>query len=86
MKKICFPHYSYGEFDSLQEAFIELKAASRWSPYMLADIVLYNVCYRDYLRSHGVDALLRKLIAEAPELEHDEALEYLRAHLKKVGP
>lgn len=86
MKKICFPHYSYGEFDSLHEAFTTLKAGDRWNSYMLADIVQYNVCYRDYLRSHGVDALLRKLIAEAPELEHDEALEYLRAHLKKVGP
>lgn len=87
MPKINIPLHHFGEFESLQQALTVLKQRGSWHSYMLADIVLYNVCYRDHLRKHGLKSLERRLIAEAPELKDDtKALEQLRKTLEKVGP
>lgn len=87
MTKINIPLHSFGEFESLQQALTVLKQKDSCRSYMLADIVLYNVCYRDHLRKHGLRSLERRLITEAPELKDDtKALEQLRKCLDKVGP
>lgn len=87
MAKINIPLHNFGEFESLQQALTVLKQKGSWHSYMLADIVLYNVCYRDHLREHGLQSLEHRLIAEAPELKNDtKALGQLRKRLDKVGP
>lgn len=87
MPKINIPLHSFGEFESLRQALTVLKQKGSWRSYMLTDIVLYNVCYRDHLRKRGLKSLERKLIADAPELKDDKkALEQLRKSLEKVGP
>lgn len=80
MPRICFPHPSKGEFNSLREAYCHLSTKEYgWSWFTLTDIVRYNVVYRDYLRDYGIDALLEMIIKEVPELANDiEALDYLR--------
>ena len=60
MAKICFPHHSHGEFNSLKEAYRYLrKREYGWSWFTLTEIVKYNVLYRDYLREHGIDSLIK---------------------------
>lgn len=80
MSKICFPHYMRGDFNSLNEAFCYLrKIEYGWSSFTLTEIVKYNVFYRDYLREYGVEALVKMIVEEAPELAEDKkALDYLR--------
>ena len=78
MTKINVPLHGFGEFESLQQAVNVLKNNNRWYSSILADIVLYNVCYRDHLRKHGLMSLEQRLISEAPELKDDKkALEQL---------
>ena len=87
MTKINVPLHHYGKFESLQQAVTVLKQRGGWYSSVLADIVLYNVCYRDHLRKRGLKSLERRLIAEAPELKDDKkSLEQLRKRLEKVGP
>ncbi len=87
MAKICFPHHSKGKFDSLAEALQTLKEErSDWHDYQLTDIVQYNVCYRDYLRTYGMEALIEHLIEEAPELGNESgALTRLRDWWTRKG-
>lgn len=69
MTRICFPHHTKGEYDSLGQALVKIKRASYgWNEYILRDIVRYNVCYRDHLRTYGYRSLVRRLFEEAPEL------------------
>lgn len=71
MAKICFPHHRRGIFESFSEAYSTLKMISNgWYDFMLADIVQYNICFRDYLRAHGIDALIELLVDEVPELSN----------------
>lgn len=80
MAKICFPHHTRGEFNSLNEAFCFLSRIDYgWSWYTLTKIVQYNIPYRDYLRNNGIDALVAAIIEEVPQLAADNAsLNYLR--------
>ncbi len=80
MAKICFPHHTCGEFGSLNEAFHYLKKREYgWSWFTLTEIVKYNIFYRDYLREHGIDSLIKKIIEEVSELSEDKkALNHLR--------
>ena len=80
MAKICFPQHSQGEFSSLNEAFRYLrKREYGWSWFTLTEIVKYNIFYRDYLREHGIDSLIKKIIEEVSELSEDKkALNHLR--------
>lgn len=80
MTKICFPYYNKGEFESLADA---LKFLNREIlpilRYTLCKIVQYNICYRNHLRSYGVDDLIIRLIEEAPQLKKEtDALNQLR--------
>ena len=75
MNKICFPHYDCGEFRSLAKAIKVLGATTySLSRYALCDIVQYNICYRNYLRRHGVEDLIIRLIEEAPQLKEEKVL------------
>ena len=85
MAKICFPHYSQGEFDSLKEAILTLSKNGYWS-YFLRDIVQYNICYRDHLRQFGIDSLVDRLTEEVPELkDNKDALDSLYKWWKRAG-
>lgn len=87
MANICFPHYSKGKFDSLAQALRTLKRIRYgWSEYMLTEIVQYNVCYRDYLRTYGMESLIEHLIEEAPDLGNETAaLKHLRDWWARKG-
>lgn len=81
MKKIYFPHYKNGEFDSLREAV--LYVGHHLESYLI-NIVRYNIQYRDYLRKNGVEALISHLIDEVPELANkQECLDALRESLDR---
>lgn len=80
MTKICFPHPIRGNYNSLNEAYCYLKDLQYgWSWYILKEVVQYNVFYRDYLRKHGIDALISMIIEEVPELTSEKvSFVYLR--------
>lgn len=57
-----------------------------WSRYTLAEIVRHNIRYRDYLRKFGIEALIKQLTEEAPDIaNHPEGLEHLRNWWTKIG-
>ncbi len=75
MAKICFPHFCKGEFASLADALKFLNRKSYTSVNsVLCDIVQYNICYRDYLRSYGIEKLIERLVEEAPQLREKKAM------------
>ena len=39
--------------------------------YYIADVILYNVRYRDILRARGIDALMAVLFDEAPAFREE---------------
>lgn len=58
MAKILIPRYGNGTFESLRDAYTKLKKDPYgWRSYVFEDLVLYNVIYRDMLRTSGLDAL-----------------------------
>lgn len=70
MSKICFPHYSGGDYPNLDSAVRALQSESYGNlKYCLKYIVECNVRYRDFLRQHGSEALMERLIEEAPTLK-----------------
>lgn len=82
MTKICFPHHSHGEFSSLNEAFRYLrKREYGWSWFTLTEIVKYNVFYCDYLKEHGIDSLIKKIVEKVPELYSVETTENERYNI-----
>lgn len=67
---ICFPHHDNGEYDSLEAAVVSLSTQPYNALYLcLRTIIEYNIRYRDYLRSHGHQALIEQLLVEAPTLK-----------------
>ena len=73
MAKICFPHHTRGEFDSLNEAFHFLKNIEcGWHWFTLTEIVKCNIYYRDYLREFGIDSLIKNITYEVPEILYDK--------------
>ena len=79
MNGICFPHHTKGEFGSLREAYLSLRKKDYgWSWFTLTDIVQNNIGYRDYLRAYGIEALVKRIKDEVPELTNDRReIEYL---------
>ncbi len=72
MTRICFPNYEHRHFGSLQKAYRHFMYVKYCDfSYMITDIVQYNICYRNYLREHGMELLIAKLLEEAPELSGD---------------
>ena len=50
-------------------------------------IVQYNTCYRDYLRAHGIDALIEHLCEQAPAFRAEtDAINTLRRKAEEWGP
>lgn len=88
MTRICFPHHTKGEYDSLEQALTKIKRAPYgWDKYLLQEIVQYNVCYRDHLRTYGYDSLVNRLLEEAPELKNEQAsLVYLAEWWQRTQP
>lgn len=72
--KICYTGYIDSEFDSLQDAVLHFRKKGLNMEYRLPDIIMNNVCYRDYLREHGIEMLLSRLVKDVPELAKDEKL------------
>lgn len=67
MAKICYPSYRKFQFSSLSQWFEYFDSKDRYlSPFTLCEIVQYNPCYRDLLRSDGLDAVINRLVSEAP--------------------
>lgn len=71
-KKLLYPGYYDCEFRSLRDA-VHYFTKNGYNPeYRVIDLIRYNICYRDYLRSHGIETLVKRLIADAPELADDK--------------
>ena len=72
-RKICYPGYHrYCEFASLQEAARVALENGRSLKNMIAGIIMYNICYRDYLRDHGIGMLLKRIVMDVPDLGKDQ--------------
>lgn len=78
-KKVCFPCYGRCEFNSLQEA-VDFVQQMRGGLYVyIAKIVMYNIKFRDCLRSKGIEGVIQMLIDEAPIIALDsKAVNYLK--------
>lgn len=72
--KICYPGYIDCEYDSLRDAVQYFRKQGLSMDYRLSDIIMCNVCYRDYLRNYGMDMLLKRIVKDVPELAKDEKL------------
>ena len=78
-EKVYFPCYGGCEFGSLQEAVHYVQKMPGGLYVYIDTIVLYNIRFRDCLRSKGLDGVIRMLIDEAPEIaKEDKALDDLR--------
>ena len=83
--KIVFPHNKNGEFDTLADA-VAMLAKTDDTRYYIGDIMRYNIRYRDYLRVHGIDALIELMMSEAPALRADKEIEeQLRFRFECMG-
>lgn len=77
--KVYIPIYSGGEFQSLKEVVEAVQGLPGGLRVYIADIVLYNIRFRDCLRAQGIEGVIRMLIDEAPAISEDtEALDELR--------
>lgn len=78
-KKVYFPCYGGCEFNSLEEAVNHVeKMPGRLSTY-ISEIVMYNIRFRDCLRTQGIDGVIEMMIDEAPIIVFDmKALNYLK--------
>lgn len=72
--KICYPGYFDCEFDSLENAIRYFKKRRLNIEYRLQEIIIYNICYRDYLREYGIEILIRRIISDVPELSEEQNL------------
>ena len=85
---ICYGYYDSvkAKFNSLKEAYEYLKSNQEWNRFTLSNIVYWNVKYRDYLRTSGVENVIAYLISEVPELATElRALEQLRNDYARKG-
>lgn len=79
-KKVYFPCYRGCEFESLEEAVNHVQQMSGGLSVYIDKIVMYNICFRDCLRAHGIEGVIKMLIDEAPAVAQDtQALDYLRS-------
>lgn len=71
-KKLCYPGYRNAEFVSFKDAVRYLKRNGGCLEYSITELLMYNACYRDYLRNHGIETLLKRIISDVPELAMEE--------------
>ena len=80
MKKVYFPCYGGCEFGSLEEAVNHVQNRHGGLYVYIDKIVMYNIRFRDCLRAHGIEGVIKMLIDEAPAVAPDtQALDYLRS-------
>ena len=72
--KICYPGYYDCEYNSLKDAVRCFRKNGSNLEYRIPDIIMNNVCYRDYLRNYGMEMLVRLLMDDIPELAKDRKL------------
>lgn len=85
-RKICYPGYRNAEFASLRDAVLYLKRNGGGQEYSITELLKYNVCYRDYLRNHGIETLLKRIISDIPELATEEkVIKRIREWYDKEG-
>lgn len=79
-KKVCFPCYGRCEFGSLEEA-VNFVQQLHGGLYVYIDkIVMYNIRFRDCLRTYGIEGVIKMLIDEAPAVAQDtKVLDDLRS-------
>jgi len=78
-KKVYFPCYGECEFESLEEAVNYVQQMSGGLSVYIDEMVMYNIRFRDCLRTHGIEGVIKMLIEEAPAVAQDtKALDYLR--------
>lgn len=93
MPAICYALFRTNDklkFASLQSALDYTnkahEAGNYVSPWMVSEIVYRNVEYRNYLRTNGLEALIARLIKEAPELaDNTGAISRLKKGYESVG-
>ena len=84
--KISYPGYRDCEFSSLRDAVQCFRTRGASLECRMPDIIMYNVCYRDYLRLYGIEMLLRHFVEDVPELAEDpKLLQSLREWYDKKG-
>lgn len=71
-RKICYPGYRDSEFASLKDAVRYFKKDGYGMEYRVPELLKYNICYRDYLKEHGLEILMKRIIRDIPELAKDE--------------
>ncbi|MBE6305864.1 MAG: hypothetical protein E7082_08150 [Bacteroidales bacterium] len=90
MTPICYVQYvpfaATLEFDSLKSLLDHVAKVSPGIDYHISETVYQNVEYRNYLRTHGLKALIAHMIEEAPELASDaRALQWLEYEFARKG-
>lgn len=81
--KVFFPCYGGCEFESLEEAVNHVQQTRGGLSVYIDKIVMYNICFRDCLRMHGIEGVINMLIEEAPAIAQDtKALNVLRSKWK----
>ena len=73
-KKICYPGHDGSGFASLSDAVQYFRKNGSNMEYRIRDLIMYNICYRDYLRNYGIEMLLKRLVADVPDLSEDMSL------------
>lgn len=86
VQKLCYPGYVDCEFDTLNDAVIYFKEHGSTLEYRIPEIIMNNICYRDYLRNYGIETLIMRLVADVPELKEDhKLLQSLREWYEEEG-
>ena len=84
--RICYPGYFDCEFSSLENAIRYFKRRRLDVESRLQYIIMYNICYRDYLREYGIEVLIRRILCDVPELSEEQNLfESLMAWYNREG-
>lgn len=73
-RKICYPGYRDSEFASLADAVRYFRKNGSNLECRIRDILMNNICYRDYLRNYGIEMLLKRLVTDVPDLSEDMSL------------
>lgn len=70
-RKVYIPHYRKCEFTSLQKAVEYLHRMDDELYLYIREIVMYNIRYRDCLRTSGIDGVIKMLTDEVPTIIAD---------------
>lgn len=71
--------------DNLQEEIFNTEESISHFCSWIGDIALYNLPYRNLLREHGVDALIKKICEDEPRLPEERVKNNIQEMWKKCG-